>query len=112
VEQHVAARRGEAIAVEVGTLLLRYIKNWLLAWKLGGWFIQKKKKRYRLNHGFSPELRRSVSKVVRNCTSGDQCPKSPCKYRELLAWRMAPLAKVPVSDCCKNSYGRRRIIIK
>jgi hypothetical protein len=30
----------------------------------------------------------SVSKVVRNCTSGDQCPKSPCKYRELLAWRM------------------------
>jgi hypothetical protein len=30
-------------------------------------------------------VRRSVSKVVRNCTSGDRCPKSPCKYRELLA---------------------------
>ena len=42
MEQHVAARRDEAIAVEVGTLLLRYIKNWLLAWKLGGWFIPKK----------------------------------------------------------------------
>jgi hypothetical protein len=29
------------LADKVEELLLRYIKNWLLAWKLGGWFIQK-----------------------------------------------------------------------
>ena len=35
-----------------------------------------------------------------------QCPESPCKYRELLAWRMAPLAKASVTGRYKISYGR------
>jgi hypothetical protein len=61
-------------------------------------------------------IRRSVTKVVRIAllTSNTtiitgQCPGSPCKYRELVAWRMAPLAKASVAGCFKISYSRRLI---
>jgi len=59
-------------------------------------------------------VRKSASKVVRitllvynTAIITCQWPKSPCKYREPLAWRMAPLAKSSVTRRYKTSYGRR-----
>jgi hypothetical protein len=58
-------------------------------------------------------VRRSASKVVRialllsnTAIITGQCPKSTCKYRELLAWRMVPHAKASVTGRYKITYGR------
>jgi hypothetical protein len=59
------------------------------------------------------KVRRPVAKVVRIALLVSniaiitgQCPESPCKYRELLAWRVEPLAKASVTGRYKISSGR------
>ena len=52
-----------------------------------------------------------IALLVSNiATITDQCPESPCKYREMLAWIMAPLAKASVAGRYKISYGDQGVL--